>query len=149
MLQMGPGRDELTAIERHRPFGHMALAHEDGVVLALRQVEELLAQRAREAQLALGAMKPMEAMEHLEALQRLPHLVAQRLGSGVDLAHFWSRHAVRRDELLPQHEQQCEFVVGALGAVGECREERQPFGDGGDGVVMGMTPGGSVPACCQ
>lgn len=101
VLQMGPGRDELTAIERHRPLGHMALAHEEGIVLALRQVEELLAQRAREAQLALGAMKPMEAMEHLEALRRLPHLVAQRLGPGVDLAYFWSRHALRRDQLLP------------------------------------------------
>src|SRR5262245_43430520 len=111
LLQMGTGCDELTAIERHRPLGHMALSQEDGVVLAVRQLEELLTQRARDAQLAPGAMKPMEAMEHLEELWRLPHLLAQGVGPGVDLAHFRSRHTLRRYQLLPQDEQQREFVV--------------------------------------
>jgi hypothetical protein len=42
LLHMSTGRDELTTIERHRPLGHMALAQDVGVVLAVRQVEELL-----------------------------------------------------------------------------------------------------------
>ena len=44
LLQVGPGGDEVATIERHDPHGQMALQHEDRVALALRQVEELLAQ---------------------------------------------------------------------------------------------------------
>src|SRR5262249_2416407 len=121
LLHMGPSRDELTAIEGHHPFGHMALDQEDGIVLTVRQVEELLTQFARDTKLCLGAMKPIEAMERLEELRWLPHLVAQGVGPGVDLPHFRRRHALRYHQALPQDEQQREFVVRALGTGRERR----------------------------
>ena len=92
---------EVATKERHGSHGHMALQHEARVVLAVRQVEELLAQLASGAQLGLGEMKPTEALERLEALRRLPHLLAQRVGPGVDLAHFRSRRALAPPSAAP------------------------------------------------
>ena len=54
MLQMGPGGDQVAPKERHGSLGHMALQHQEAVVLVVREVEELLAQRASGAQLGLG-----------------------------------------------------------------------------------------------
>ena len=41
---MGPGRDKVATIEGDNPHSQMALQQQDGVVLALRQVEQLLRQ---------------------------------------------------------------------------------------------------------
>jgi hypothetical protein len=45
---------------------------------------------------------------------------------------------------MPQEEQQREFVLGTRGAVREGGQQRQSFGQGGDRVVMGITPAGIV-----
>jgi hypothetical protein len=42
LLQMGTGHDKVAAIERENSHKRMGLSHQDRVVLALRQVEELL-----------------------------------------------------------------------------------------------------------
>ena len=123
----------------------MPLHHEPRVGLALRQVEELLRQLARGRQLPLGHMKLREPPEDPSELRRLPHLLAQRIGPGVDLAHFRGPHPLRGHQQLPQGELQREFVLGALGALRQGRQQREPFGEGGDRFVMGIAPGGIVP----
>src|SRR5215831_19220859 len=87
-LQMGPGLDRVTPIERYMPQVYIALLRQGQVVLVWHQLEELLAQLVSQAQLGLENMKPGEALERLAALPRLPHLLTQRVGPGVDLAHF-------------------------------------------------------------
>ena len=82
-------------------------------MLVWRQAEELLAQLASDAQLGLDKMKSGEALERLAALQRLPHLLTQRVGPGVALAHFRHPIPLRRHQSMPQEEQQREFVLGA------------------------------------
>jgi hypothetical protein len=69
---------------------------------------------------------------------------AEPLGPDVHFTHFWSWRALDGHQQLPQAEQQREFGLGPLGAVRQRREERQPFGDGGDGILMGIAPGGVV-----
>ena len=50
----------------------MAFSHQDRIALALRQVEELLAECSPCVQLRLGAMKRTEAVERSEELGRFP-----------------------------------------------------------------------------
>jgi hypothetical protein len=54
----------------------MGRQHEGQVVLALRQLEELLAQLSCGVQLRLGAMKSKETPQRMEELRRLPNLLA-------------------------------------------------------------------------
>src|SRR5262245_61050770 len=107
-------------------------------------MEELLAQLASQAQLSLDKMKPGEALERLAALPRLPYLLTQRVGPGVDLAHCRHRVPLHCHQSWPQEEQQREFVLGARGALREGCQQRQPFGEGGDRVVMGIALDGIV-----
>ncbi|HET8644860.1 MAG TPA: hypothetical protein VFO85_05195, partial [Vicinamibacteria bacterium] len=109
-----------------------------------RQVAALLAQLARQAQLRLDQMKPGEALERLAAVLRLPHLLCQRERPGVTLPHV--RHCVplRRHQARPQAQQEREFVLGARGALGQGRQQRQPFREGGAGFVRGMALDGRV-----
>src|SRR5262245_35668833 len=141
---MGPGRDWVTPIVRYQPQVHIALLHQGHVVLVWRQTEELLAQLVRQAQLCLENMKPVEALERLAVLPWLSHLLTQRKGPGVALAHFRHRMPLRRHQSRPQAEQKCEFVLSARRAVREGRQQRQPFGEGGDRFVMGIASGGIV-----
>jgi hypothetical protein len=108
------------------------------------EAEELLAQLVSQAQLGLDKMKPVEALERQAALPRLPHLLTQRIGPSIALAHFRRRVPLRRHQSRPQDKQQREFVLSAGGAVREGHQQRQPFGEGGDRFVMGIPPGGIV-----
>src|SRR5262245_30663577 len=143
-LQMGSGHDRVTPIERYMPQVYIALLPQGRVVLVWPQAEELLAHLVSQAQLGLENMKLGEALERLAALPRLPYLLTQRVGPGVDLAHF--RHCVplRRHQSLSQEKQQREFVLAARGALREGRQHRQPVGESGDRFVMGIAPSGIV-----
>jgi hypothetical protein len=101
VLQVGSGGHEVTTQERHGSHGCLAFQHEVGLVLAVRQVGELLGQLSSGVQLGLSDMKPLEALEDLEALRCLSQLVTQRVGTGIDLAHFRSRRALGGDEHFP------------------------------------------------
>src|SRR5262245_55518948 len=94
LLQMRTSRDGVTTRARACSHGHMALQHQAGVVLVVGEVQELLGQLASGGRQGLGAMKSIETPEDLEALPRLPHLVTQRVGPGIDLAHFRSPQAL-------------------------------------------------------
>src|SRR4051794_10284573 len=124
---MGPSRDQVAPKECNRSLGHIALQSQEAVVLVMREVQELLAQRASGAPLSLGEMKPKEAPEDLEALPRLPHLGTQGVGPGVDVTHLRAPPPLRRQQQLPQAEEQREFVGGALRTLRECRQQRQPL----------------------
>jgi hypothetical protein len=113
-------------------------------VVVGRQVAILLAQLTRPAELRLDQMKPGEALERLTALLRRPHLLRQREGPGVGLAHGRHRVPLRGHQARPQTQQEREFVLRARGALGEGRQHRQPFREGGDGFVRGMALDGIV-----
>ena len=115
----------------------------------MRQAGELLGQLAGSVQLGLDQVKSLQALERPEVLRRLAQLVAEVVGPAVYLTHFRSRRALGDDEQFPQAELQCEFVFGPLGTVRQRCEERQSFGDGGDGVLIGMARAALSPACCQ
>ena len=83
------------------------------------------------------------ALECLATSQRLPHLLTQ-CGPGVALPHFRHPVPLHRHQSLPQDEQQREFALAPRGAVREGRQQRQPFGEGGDRFVMGIAPDGIV-----
>ena len=72
LLQVGAGDDQVATKERDHPHGHMARHHEDRIGLALRQLEELLAERGTGGQPRLGRMKHTQTPEHPEALRGLP-----------------------------------------------------------------------------
>jgi len=144
-LQVGPGGHEVATKERHGALGRLALQHEVRITLVVCQVGELLGQRASGGQLGLGFMKAIEAVEHAEAQRCLAQLVAELVRPGVDFARLRSPHTLGGHQQLPQGEQEREFVVGALRAVRQGREECEPFGHGGDRVMMGIAPGGIGP----
>lgn len=90
-------------------------------------------------------MKQKEAPEYPENLRRLSHLLTQRVGPGIDLAHFRCREVLDRHQQLPQGELQREFVPGALGAVRQRCEQPEGFVDGGNRFVMGIALGRMFP----
>src|SRR5262245_41188246 len=141
---MGSGGDRVTPKELYKPQVHIALQHQGPVVLVLRQAEELLAQLASHAHLGLEKIKPGEPLKHLAALLRLPYLLTQRVGPGVDLAHFRSPVPLSRHQWLPQKKQQREFVLGASVALRESRQQCQSFGEDGDRFVMNIAPASIV-----
>jgi hypothetical protein len=73
----------------------MTFLHQDRIALALRQVEELLAEGSRGVQLRLGAMKRTEAVECSEELGRFPHLLAERMRPAIGCSRCWRGHALR------------------------------------------------------
>ena len=145
LLQVGTGDDQVATKVCDHPHGQMALDQEDRIVLALRQVEELLAERFTGVQPCLGTMKHKKAPEHPEELWGILHLVAQRMGPGKDVTGLWRGHALGGHEQLPQDELQRQFVPSPLGAVRHCRQQLQPSPQGGDRFGMGIAPGGIVP----
>ena len=130
MLQVGPGGEEVPPIARHRPHDKMSLDREPRVGLALHQIEELLRQRVCGRHLPLGHMKLREPPEGPHELRRLPHLLGQGIGPGVDVAHVRGPHPLRGPQQLPQGELQREFVPGALGALWQGGQQRQAFASG-------------------
>ena len=141
---MGPGGEEVRPIARHRPHDKMPLHREPRVGLALHQIEEPLRQRACGSHLPLGHMKLRQSPEYSNELRRLPHLLAQGIGPGVDVAYVRGSHPLRCPQQLPQGELQREFVPGALGALGQGGQQREAFAQGGGRFVMGIPPGGVV-----
>jgi hypothetical protein len=144
VLQLGSGRAQVASIERDQPPVQHPLLPQGRVVVVCRQVDALLAHLASQAQPGLDQMKPIEALERLTALRRRPHLLRQREGPGVALTHGRHRVPLRRHQAQPQEQQEREFVLGTRRALGEGRQQRQPFGEGGDGFVIGMAPDGRV-----
>ena len=59
---------------------------------ALGQAEELLAQRPHRLIFAARVLHPPEAPQHAEELLRLPDLLTQRAGAGIQPFHLWGRH---------------------------------------------------------
>ena len=122
LLQLGAGRDRVTPIERDQPQVQRALLPQGRVVLVGRQLAALLAQRVSPAHVGPEQLKPGEALERLAALRRRPHLLRQREGPGVALAHGRHRVPLRRHQARPQEQQEREFVLGARGALGGGRQ---------------------------
>ncbi len=73
----------------------MPLHREPRVGLAVHQIEEPLRQRVRSRHLPLGHMKLRQSPEYPSELWRLPHLLAQGIGPGVDVAHVRGSHPLR------------------------------------------------------
>src|SRR4029453_2353678 len=73
-------------------------------------------------------------------LWRLPYLLAQVIGLGVDVAYLRRCQPLRRSQQLPQGELEVELVVGALGALRQHCNERQPCPEGGDGFGIRIAP---------
>ena len=97
------------------------------------------------ASLSLGHLKLREPPEDPSELRRLPHLLAQGIGPGVDLAHVRGPHPLRGPQQLPQGELERELALDALGALRQRRQQRERFPQGGDRFVMGIPPRGIVP----
>ena len=117
LLQVDTGRDRVAIVERGGSQQQMAFAHQDRIALALRQVEELLAECSPGVQLRLGVMKREEAVERSEELWRFPHLLAERVSPAIGFSRCWRGHALRGHQQLPQRELQRQFALGPLGAV--------------------------------
>src|SRR5262245_11668873 len=116
----------------------MARLHQDRIMLALCQVEELLTQLFAGAQAPVPVMKSDEAPERPEEVASLSSLLAQRVGPAIGFSGFVRGHALGHHQQLSQHELERELTLGALGALRQHREERQPRPEGGDGFGIGI-----------
>src|SRR4029453_16001459 len=68
LLKVGPGGDEVPEVERVTAHNHMARLHQDRIMLALCQVEELPTQLCASAQAPVSVMKSDEAPKGPEEL---------------------------------------------------------------------------------
>ena len=126
--RLGPGGEEVPAIARHRPHDKMPLHREPRGGLALYQIEKPLRQRVCGRHLPLAHMKLRKSPEDPHALRRLPHLLRQGHGPGVDGPHGRGPQPLRGPQQLPQGEVQREFVLRALGVLRQGRQQRQALG---------------------
>src|SRR4030095_4428956 len=88
LLKVGTGGDEVPEVERVPAHNHMARLHQDRILLALCQVEELPTQLFAAAQVPVPVMKADEAPERPEELAGLCHLLAQRVGPAIGFPGF-------------------------------------------------------------
>ena len=84
---------------------------------ALGQAEELLRERTRRPQLPPDQVKVPQSPQHREEPRRLPHLLAQRVRSGVGVFHFWSRVPLGHRQCLTKGDLQVQLVLEVLGAI--------------------------------
>src|SRR5215510_15049214 len=133
LLEVGTGRDEVAEVERVTSYNHMARLHQVRIRLALCQVEELPTQRFAGAQAPVPVMKSDEAPERPEEVAGLSHLLAQRVGPAIGFSGFVRGHAPGNHQQLSQYELERELTLGALGALRQHRDERQPRPEGSDG----------------
>lgn len=129
----------------HRPHDKMPLRHKPRVGLALHQIDELLCPLACGRQPSPGQMNLREPPEDPGELRRLPHLLVQRIGPGVDLAHVRGPHPRRGPQQIRQGELERELAPDALGALRQRRQQCERFPQGGDRFVMGIPLRGVVP----
>ena len=84
-----PGGGQLAASEQGGPQGVVGLEQEVRVLEALGQAEELLSQRPHRLIFAARVIHHPESPQHAEELRRLPHLLTQLAGAGVQPFHLW------------------------------------------------------------
>ena len=123
LLQVRSGRDELSQREQGLPQCPVGFQEESGVLRALGQAQELLRQLARRLQLAPHQIKRPQPKEHREELRGLPDLLAQLPGAGVGLLPLPGGKAFGGHQRRAQSEVQREFLLGALGGVGQGLEQ--------------------------
>ena len=101
----------------------MGLEQEVWVVQALGQAEELFRQRPLRLNFSARTIHPPEAPQHAKELRRLPHLLTQRAGTGVEPFHFWGRLAHGCFQRRAEGHLHDQFLLAALAALGERGEE--------------------------
>src|ERR1044071_8995517 len=128
----------------HRP---VTSQRESGIREALSQAQKLLGDLTSSPQLGPKRMVGPESPENFRDIGRLADLLAQLSGSCVHVSHFRSRIALGRNQWHSQRELKAEFLLGAIGSLGQsfnqfqssAREyHRLPIRESPDGVVSSL-----------
>ena len=118
-----PGGGHLAATEQAGPQGMVGLQQEVWVLDALGQAEELLPQRPHRLSVAACVVHQPEAPQHAEELRRLPHLLTQLAGPGVQPFHLWCPLALGCPERRTEGHLHDQFLLAALAGLWQGGEE--------------------------
>jgi len=124
LLRVSASQDKFSEIEQGHP--KHPVGHQEGgwVVLMLGQAKALRCQLSCDVYLPPYQITLPQAKQYVEELRRFADLLAEFSRSGIGLLYFGCSHALGRHQRWAKRDLHNEFLLEALGHIGQSLEQR-------------------------